>query len=77
MKLIEAIAQRVSNLLEERGWKQYDLYKRGGIPRSTISNVINEKKKKLSIDTIYQICSTFNITLVQFFDDSIFNDIED
>lgn len=77
MKLTEAIAKRVKNLLEERGYKQYDLFKRGGMPRSTVSDVINNKKKRVSTDTIYQICSTLEITLEEFFADDIFKEIDD
>lgn len=77
MKLTEAIAERVKDLLEKKNWKQYDLFKNGGIPRSTISNVVNQNKKRVSVDTIYQICSTFGITLSEFFDDKFFSDIED
>ncbi len=73
MKLVEAIALRVKNILEDRGINQYYLHKNGGIPRSTISELINLKKKNVSIDTIYQICSTLEITLVEFFDDELFD----
>lgn len=73
MKLVEAIALRVKNILEDRGINQYYLHKNGGIPRSTISELINLKKKNVSIDTIYQICSTLEITLVEFFDDKLFD----
>ncbi len=77
MKLTEAISKRVQNLLRERNIKQYYLFKNGGIPRSTISNVINCQKKRVSTDTIYQICATLKITLIEFFNDEIFNDIID
>ena len=39
MKLVEAISKRVQNLLDEKGVKQYYLFKNGGIPRSTISGM--------------------------------------
>ncbi len=73
MKLIEAVSLRVKKLLLEKGVSQYYLFKNGGIPRSTISELINLKKKNVSIDTIYQICSTLEITLVEFFDDELFD----
>ena len=77
MKLTEAIVQRVNNLLEERELKPYALFKLGGIPRSTTSDVLNIKKKRISTDTIYQICSTLNITLAEFFTDPLFDNIDD
>lgn len=77
MKLTDAIAQRVKDLLDERGLKQYSLYKKGGVPRSTISNVINTKKKRVSTDTVYQICATLEISLEEFFADPMFKDLDD
>ena len=77
MKLTEAISKRVQNLLSERNVKQYYLFKNGGMPRSTISNVINCQKKRVSTETIYQICTTLGITLGEFFSDPIFNELDD
>ncbi len=77
MKLTEAIAQRVKFLLDERHLSQYALFKYGGVPRSTISDVINNKKKRVSTETVYQICATLNISLQEFFNDSIFDNIDD
>ncbi len=77
MRLCDAIAQRVKNLLEERGLKQYALFKKGGIPRSTVSDVVNEKKKRVSTDTVYQICATLEISLKEFFDDPLFDNLDD
>ncbi len=77
MKLTEAIAIRVKNLLDERNLSQYSLFKNGGVPRSTVSNVVNNNKKRVSTETIYQICSTLGISLKDFFDDKIFDNIDD
>ncbi len=77
MKLNEAIAYKVNKLLEDKKVNQYYLYKNGGIPRSTISDVINAKKKRVSTDTVYQICSTLGVSLSDFYNDPIFEDLED
>ena len=77
MKLVEAIGKRVDDLLKERGLSQYYLYKNGGVPRTTINDVINVRKKRVSTDTVYQICSTLGLTLEKFFADAIFQDIDD
>lgn len=77
MKLCAAIASRVSKLLEEKGLKQYSLYKMGGIPRSTISNLINLNIKNVSTDLVYQICATLGITLKEFFNDPVFDNLDD
>lgn len=77
MKLSEAIAIRVSMLLNERNLSQYSLFKNGGVPRSTVCDVINNKKKRVSTDTVYQICSTLGLTLSEFFNDPMFDELDD
>lgn len=77
MKLTEAISIRVSKLLNDRNLSQYSLFKNGGVPRSTICDVVNNKKKRVSTETVYQICSTLGLTLSEFFSDPIFDEIDD
>jgi len=77
MKLTEAIAQRVRNLLKERNLSQYWLFKNGGVPRTTVNDVVNCNKGRVSTDTVYQICSTLGISLAEFFSDELFEDLED
>ncbi len=77
MKLSEAVGKRIENLLAERNMTQYQLYKNGGIPRSTISVTVDGKYKTVKLDTIYQIVATLGITLKDFFDDKLFDEIED
>ncbi len=77
MKLVEAIGKRVENLLKEKGISQYYLFKNGGVPRTTINDVINVRKKRVSTDTVYQICSTLGLTLEEFFADSLFKNLDD
>ena len=73
--LSNAISQKLKKLLNDRNMSQYELCKIGGIPRTTINNVFNNRKKRVSVETVYQICSTFGITLSEFFNDDLFNDI--
>ena len=77
MKLSEAVGKRVENLLAERNMTQYQLYKNGCIPRSTISVTVDGKYKTVKLDTVYQIVATLGISLKEFFDDTLFDEIED
>lgn len=77
MTLAEAIGVRLKKLLDERGLSQYYLYKEGGITRSTVSFIVRAKKGAAKVDTIYQICSTLGITLKDFFDDDVFEQVTD
>ncbi len=77
MKLTEAIGKRVDKLLKERNMIPSDLANKGGIPRSTISVIRAAKRDTVKIATIYDICATLEISLKDFFDDEIFNFIDD
>ncbi len=77
MKLVDAISQRLKNLLAERNISQYYLYKNGGIARTTINDIVNKRNLRVSTEVIYQICSTLNITLSEFFNDPLFENLDD
>ena len=77
MKLIEAVAKRVEELLNEREMKQNHLAKAGGIPRSTLSVLVGCKRNAVKLDTVYQICATLGISLADFFDSPLFDEVTD
>ena len=66
----------VEDLLEQYE-SLHHFYKNGGIPRSTISVTVDGKYKTVKLDTIYQIVATLGISLKEFFDDTLFDEIED
>ncbi len=80
MKLIEAIGIRLDNLIDENNTTIYSLAKDTGVPRSTVWKIIHPdltRVKTVKIDTIYQLTDTLGITLSQFFDNPIFNEVND
>lgn len=77
MKLAEAVGRRVEELLFERKMTQYELGKRGGIPRSTLCVLTQAKYNTVKLDTVYQITATLGISLEKFFASELFNDLED
>lgn len=77
MKLVEAIGKRLENLLDEKGMTQYKLSKYGGVPRSTICLLVAAKNKTVKMDTVYQIAATLDMSLKDFFDDPLFENISD
>ena len=81
MKLIAAIGMRLDQLIKSSDHlTAYELAKNAGMPRSTVWKIINPdltKVKTVKIDTIYQIAATLGISLKEFFDDPIFDDIND
>lgn len=68
MTLKVAIAKRINELLSKNNMTQYELYKRSGVPQSTISTILNAEIKTVRLSTLYDICSGLNIELSVFFD---------
>ena len=54
----------------------WSLCKMSGIPCSTISTFMGKKTELIKLDTLLHICEGFNITLGEFFADSMFDDVE-
>lgn len=80
MKLILAVSKRTENLLNEKNMTQYQLAKSGGFNRATLWHVINPditSVKTVKLDTVYQIADTLGVSLKEFFDDPLFDDITD
>ena len=77
MRLIDAVVLRLRKIMGERGISPYYFHKEGGIAKSTISQVFNGKQQKIMLDLLYQITSTLGISLKEFFDDPIFNEVTD
>ena len=57
---------RLKQLLKERNWTEYRLAKEGGLSMSTLQNIY-KRNTIPTIDTLERICTTFGITLSQFF----------
>ena len=77
MKLNEAIAKRLSAILEEKKLTPYAVAQLGGIDKQIVYAVVKCEYKKVSTDTVYQIAETLGMSLGEFFSDSIFKDITD
>ena len=75
MKLSNAIKQRIINLINEREITVSKLSTLAGISRSTLSKFLSGKRKYLHIEIIECICEALNISLKDFFDDPLFNDV--
>ena len=72
MKLNEAISRRTRELLAERGMTQYQLYMRTGVPRSTLSNVINCNYDSIRLRIIHEMCQGLDVSLTDFFTSPLF-----
>ncbi len=76
MLLSDAIRKRITILLKKNHMNLWKLYKKTGIPMSTLSSFMRKDRELLSLKTLLHICEGFEITLKDFFDDPIFDDVE-
>ena len=73
MNLNRAFALRVSNLLTEKKMSKYKLEKETGLTHSTLRYIFNEVNIDVKFSTIVKVCRALNVTLIEFFDDKLFD----
>lgn len=74
MKLNEAVSRRTNELLAECGMTQYQLYMKTGVPKSTISNVINCSYDSVRLRIIHEMCQGLGISITEFFESPLFDE---
>mgnify|MGYP000850279325 FL=1 len=72
----QAIAARIEELCKARGIAVNALANNAGISPSTIYSMLNTKSMNPGVVTIKQICDGLDISLRQFFDSPLFDDLE-
>lgn len=79
MQLSEAVQIRINYFLKKKGLSSlWDLYKTSGVPKSTINALLGTEKNKLPrLPTLLHICEGLDTNLMEFFNDTMFLDIED
>lgn len=77
MGINEAITTRVRLLCKEKGWTTNELIRRSNVNQSTVSEIMSGRSKYPRIITIEKLAHGFGMTLSEFFDDEIFNNLDD
>lgn len=72
----EAVAKRIIELCENHDIAVNSLANLSGVSPSTVYSMLNEKSQNPGIVSIKKLCDGLNITLRQFFDSDIFDDLE-
>ena len=65
---------RLSELLEQRQMTQYQLYMKSGVPKSTISNIINCSYDSVKLRVIHELCQGLNLSISTFFASPLFDE---
>lgn len=76
MNAKDAVAKRFQNICKERNMTLNELANLSGVTPSTIYSMMDEKRRDISILTIKKFCDGLEMSLTDFFQDSIFNELE-
>ena len=76
MNTKEAIAKRILELCGERNLAINALANVSGVSPSTVYSMLNEKSQNPGVVSIKKLCDGLEITLRQFFDSPVFDNLE-
>ena len=74
MLLNQAVSLRLAELLRQHKMTQYQLYIRSGVPKSTISNIMNCAYDSVKLRVLHELCQGMEITLPEFFQSPLFSE---
>lgn len=76
MNAKDAVARRIQSLCLERDIAVNALANQSGISPSTIYSMLNRKSLNPGVVSIQKICDGLGISVREFFDDPVFEDLE-
>lgn len=77
MKAQDALRKRIIELAEQKNYSMNKIASNCYINTSTIISLLNGHSKKSEISTISKICYGLGVSMREFFDSPIFDDIND
>ena len=69
MTVNNAVAKRISKLLEEKNMSQYRLEQESGIQHGSMQCIMNGRNKTVTLSTLMMLARGFGMTLTEFLDD--------
>ena len=76
MTVNDAVAKRVTKLLQEKNMSQYRLEQESGIQHGSMQCIMNGRNKTVTLSTVMMLAKGFNMSLVSFLDDEIFSSVD-
>ena len=73
MTLNKAFALRISDILVKKNMSKYQLEKKSGLSHSALRYIFNEVNTDVKFSTIVKVVKALDMTLDEFFNNSIFN----
>ena len=76
MTIAEALVKRLFELCNERNLTVNKICNISGITQSTVSDIVNGTTTNAGIATIKKLCDGFEISVREFFNSDLFDDLE-
>ena len=76
MRISEAVVKRLYQLCDERNLTVNKISNISGVTQSTVSDIVNGTTNNAGIATIKKLCDGFEISVREFFDSELFDDLE-
>lgn len=76
MNTKEAVAERIIQICKERNMAINALANLSGVSPSTVYSMLNAKSQNPGVVSIKKLCDGLGITLKEFFDSEIFEELE-
>ena len=76
MRIAEAVVMRLNELCRERNITTNKISNISGITQSTVSDIVNGKTSNAGIATIKKLCDGLEISIREFFDSDLFDNLE-
>lgn len=77
MKLHEAVGKRILEYCKERDITPNKLCTMSGIIQSTVNSIFSGRSQNPKLATIQYLCDGLGITLKEFFDSPLFDNLDD
>lgn len=69
----DAVAKRILKLLEEKDISQYRLEQLSGIQHGSMQCIMNGRNKNVTLSTLLLLAKGFDMSLIEFLDDELFD----
>lgn len=72
MTVNDAVAKRITRLLQEKNMSQYRLEQKSGIQHGSMQCIMNGRNKTVTLSTVIMLAKGFDMPLTEFLNDEIF-----
>ncbi len=77
MKIKKVIAKRLKQIFKDKKLSLIEIAKRSNLSYGTINELLNNENRDVNLSTVINVLSAIDISLKEFFDDKMFENLDD